>query len=173
MPQQPPASVVALDAVIDLATKQLELLADAAKRPDVDANGLARTSFEMTLKGIKASVAGLAQDASLPAEVRARIKRFVDAVDGYELHSVRLGQHLIAISDGWQCPSCGSDVARGAALSGVALGKSLVKLELVCAECQARSQPTPQGRKLFEAKFGHLVAPGWNAEASGFLWDRR
>lgn len=165
--------MVALDGILELTTQQLEMIADAANRPDVDSAGLLRTSFEMTLKGMRAHAAGLAKDAALPADARARLKRFIEAVDTYERQSVAVGQHLIALSEGWQCPSCGSDVARAAALSGVALGKSFVKLELVCAECGTRSLPPAQGRKLFEAKFGHLVVPGWNPEANGFLWDHR
>lgn len=164
---------MALDAILELTAGQLALLADGAKRPDVDLAGLTRSSYELLLKGIKASVAPLAQDASLSADARARAVRVVAAVEAWERASVTLGQHLIAMAGDWQCPSCGSDVARTAAVSGVALGKSLIKLELVCAECGRRSAPTAKGRKLFEEKFGHLVVVGWNPEANGFLWDRR
>lgn len=173
MPDKPSPSLLALDAMLDLATRQLELIADAAKRPDVDSAGLLRTAYDMTLKGMRANVTGLTQDQAVPADLRAHMICFVDAVNAYERRSVALGQHLIAISEGWQCPSCGSDVARAAWVSGVALGKSFVTLELVCAECATRSKPTPKGRKLFEEKFGHLVAPEWNPEANGFLWDHR
>lgn len=164
---------MALDAILELTTGQLALLADGAKRPDVDLAGLSRSSYELLLKGIKASVAPLAKDAALPAEARARVARVVAAVEAWERTNVALGQHLIAIADGWRCPSCGGDVARTAAVSGVALGRALIKLELVCAECGARSAPTAKGRKLFEEKFGHLVGAGWNPGANGFLWDRR
>ncbi len=172
MPGTPtPAS--ALDAILELTAGQLALLTDAAKRPDVDQGGVARTALAMLLKGVRASVAPLAKDPSMAAEARARIERVVCAVDGWERASVALGHHLIAIADGWQCRGCGSDVARGAALSGVTLGPTLVKLELVCAECGARSPPTAKGRKVFEEHFGHLVVDGWNPEANGFAWDRR
>lgn len=168
-----PPALHALDALLEHTARQLALLADARHRPDVDLVGLTRTSFEMTLKGMRASVLALRDDASLPAEVRARIGAFVAAVDAYEHQGVRLGQHLIAISAGWRCPSCGEDVARTAALSGVDAGAPFVKLELVCASCGTRSQPTPAGRKIFEEKFGHLVVPGWNPQQSGFVWDGR
>ncbi|MBI1946582.1 MAG: hypothetical protein HYS27_12850 [Deltaproteobacteria bacterium] len=168
-----PTPAAALDAILDLTAGQLALLADAAKRPDVDLGGVARTSFDLLLKGIKANVAPLTKDPAVPAETRARIERVVGAVEAWERSTVALGHHLIAVAEGWQCRSCGGDVARTAAVSGVALGKSLIKLELVCAECGARSAPTPKGRKVFEEKFGHLVVAGWNPEANGFQWDRR
>jgi len=173
VPDKPSPHAAALDAILELTAGQLALIADGAKRPDVDLAGLTRSSFDLLLKGIKANVAPLAGDASLPAEARARVARVVGAVEAWERASVMLGHHLIAIAGGWQCPACGSDVARTAAVSGVALGKSLIKLELVCAECGARSPPSAKGRKLFEEKFGHLVIAGWNPEANGFLWDRR
>lgn len=170
-PSSTPAA--ALDAILELTLGQLDLLRDAASRPDVDRAALTRTAFEMTLKGMRAAAAKAAADPTLPAEARARMEAFITAANDYEKGAVRVGQHLIAISAGWQCPQCKTDVARTAALSGVAAGKGFVKLELVCAECGARSVPTPQGRKVFEEKFGHLVAAGWNPEVHGFQWDRR
>jgi len=168
-----PTPATALDAILELTAGQLALLTDGAKRPDVDQGGLSRTALAMMLKGVRASVAPLAKDASLSADARARIERVVGAVDAWERASAALGHHLIAIAEGWQCRACGSDVARTAAVSGVKLGPSLIKLELVCAECGARSVPTATGRKVFEQHFGHLVVEGWNPEANGFLWDRR
>lgn len=173
MPNPSSSPAAALDAILELTTAQLAILRDAASRPDVDQAALTRTAFEMTLKGMRAAATKAVADASLPAESRARLEAFVAAANSYEKGAVRLGQHLIAISAGWQCPQCQSDVARSAALSGVAAGKGFVKIELVCAECGARSVPTPQGRKVFEEKFGHLVAAGWNPEVHGFLWDRK
>jgi hypothetical protein len=167
------STTVALSTLLEHTQKQLEILESMRTRPDVDLHGLMRTSFELTLKGMKTSVASLANDAALSSEVKERIAAFVAAVDRYESASVRVGQHLIAMSAGWQCPKCKSDVARTAALSGVGLGKGFVKLELVCAECGARSVPAPVGRKVFEEKFGHLVNASWNPEQCGFVWDHR
>lgn len=163
----------ALDAILEVTAGQLALLTDAAKRPDVDQGGVSRTALAMMLKGVRASVAPLRTDASLAPEARARIERVIGAVDAWERASAALGHHLIAIAEGWQCRACGSDVARTAAVSGVKLGPTLVKLELVCAECGARSMPTAKGRKVFEQHFGHLVVDGWNPEVNGFSWDRR
>lgn len=163
----------ALEAVLELATGQLALLRDAASRPDVDRAGLTRTAFDMVIKGMRAAAVQAARDPSLGAESRARLDAFVRAANDWERGAVPLSHHLIAMSAGWQCPQCSSDVARTAALSGVAQGKGFVRLELVCGECGARSVPTAAGRKVFEEQFGHLVAAGWNPEAHGFLWDRR
>jgi hypothetical protein len=167
------STTVALSTLLEHTQKQLEILESMRTRPDVDLHGLLRTSFELTLKGMKGSVAPLANDAALSTDIKERIAAFVAAVDRYESASARVGQHLIAMSTGWQCPKCKSDVARTAALSGVGLGKGFVKVELVCAECSTRSAPAPAGRKVFEEKFGHLVNASWNPEQSGFLWDHR
>ena len=161
-----PPRTPSLSPVVAVASTQLDLLLEAAAR-GADAAGLRASALDLVLRALRAEAEHAATTA--PADERAALAAFVDKVGRYERATVQLSQHLVEMTADWTCGKCGADVARGVAVSSVETGAALVRVDVECAACGARSKIAPQGRKVFEQRFGHLVRADWNPTANGFV----
>jgi len=150
----------ALARILDAAEVQLDLLADAATRPEVDSRGLAATGLELLLEAMAATVAEVPGD-----RYRAFAARVAEV--GAASEDVRL--HLIELAEGWACKSCGADVAKDASIAGIKARKP--KLSLVCKACGRATPVAALGLAAFKTRFGRRVSPAWNPSLQGFIWD--
>ncbi len=162
------SEVQALAKIIDVANTQLDLLDDAQRRSEVDKGQLARSSLDFLLQAIAVEADNLSS-GDVPPALRDAAARFAERERQLRATAIDVRHHLIALGDGWMCGQCKSDVVGGAVISGVQRKK--IKIELQCKSCGATSPIKPAGSKVFDGKFGHLVAEGWNPKLNGFVWN--
>jgi hypothetical protein len=105
----------------------------------------------------------------IDAKLQRAAQSFVDKAAALEQGSLDVHNHLIELSQGWECAACGADVVKEAAVGGVRA--ETYQVELVCAACGERSPLTGPGHKLFTKLFGSRLTPTWNPRANGFLWN--
>lgn len=166
-----PSPLEALEAIADATQQQLDMFADALRRPDVDVAGLARVSLELMFQAVASELRKLKDDAELPPQTREKFRRLVEQVEALKRSSVRLEQYLSDLSRDFRCSRCGKDVASGAQVSG--WRKGAPKVELICASCRATTPLTDAGMWEFQRRFGHLVGPDWVPERHGFASAER
>lgn len=158
----------ALSKILDAAGAQLDLLADATHRPEVDRARLSQSCLDFLLEAIAVQAENLAE-AKLPPDVRAAAQAFAERERDLRARSIDVRHHLIELGEGWMCGQCKTDVVSGAVISGVR--KKRIKLELRCKACGSTAPIKKQGRAAFDKRFGHLLADDWNPEANGFIWN--
>lgn len=164
------SQVEALLRIVETAGIQLDLLEDAAKRPEVDRAGLSEAGLELLLQSIASNARDAAESESDPG-LQDRLRAFADRVARWKSGAVQVSRHLLELATDWTCKQCGSDVPRGARISGVRA--AMVQVEIVCRACGAATKLNPKGKKAFERWFGPLVKPEWNPKLHGFEWDGR
>ncbi|MDP2340754.1 MAG: hypothetical protein Q8O67_07345 [Deltaproteobacteria bacterium] len=164
----------ALIAVLGELSAQRKLISDLeTSSTSPPGPALYRTALDLVEKRATAAARAVVADPKTPAATRQAAKAYVDDVEARAKTQVRVEDHLLAIAKGWTCASCKEDVVDGLAVSLLSAGRSGLRVELVCANCQKRSPPTKDGLKHFDRVFGPLVSSSWNPEAHGLLWDRR
>jgi hypothetical protein len=166
-----PEDTRALERVFEVARAQLDLLEDAARRPGIDRGALAANALEFLLAGVGAAAslaAGAPRLDPTRREARAALARRIDAL---RAATVDVRHHLIELSEGWACPACGADVAKGAAVTGVKLGQP--RVELVCKACGKHGRLGPRGQATFDRLWGPRAGPDWNPALEGFSWNER
>jgi hypothetical protein len=171
-PPPPTPAKDPVEGIFAVARTQLEILADARAR-GLAAPALEATTLELLLRAIAGAAHKRAQEPATPEPEREALAALARLVQERAASTVQLSSHLIEMTADWTCAHCGADVAEGATLSSVDKGLAFLRLDVVCASCGERSRPGATGRAVFDARFGHLVKPGWNPEAHGFVWDRR
>lgn len=140
---------------------QLELINQAAARPNVDVAKLKAQCFDLVADAIAAQAETLAGDPGAQANAR----RLISSLESHRQALVDVRLHLIELSEDWQCSVCGQDVARAAALSRV----SPLEAQLVCKACGAKTALTPEGQRKLQKLFGAVAAgAAWNPAMNGF-----
>jgi len=150
----------ALERIVSATETQLDILEDAARRPNVDLTKLSQQSLELLILAIASAAA-----------TDKRFIRLAERVDRWRSRGADVHHHLIELSADWRCPACKSDVAREAAIDGVKVG--LPRVELICANCGKKSRLNAKGQVAFERIFGPLLSPDWNPTLNGFKWNER
>lgn len=146
----------ALARIVAVARTQLDLLADARRRPEVDRGGLAQTSLELLLDCI-------AREA---AAAGGELAAFAERHEAERRRAVDVRRHLIAIGEGWSCRHCKNDVVRAVLLTRV---DGAWKPAIVCRACGRTSPLAPLGIAALKKRFdGLLEDPDWDPTANGF-----
>lgn len=152
----------ALEAIIAAAGQQLDLIEEAAIRPEIDKAQLSKSALDLVLAAMASHVQGL--DGEAFAAFAARVAQI-------KAEQIDVRHHLIELSESWVCRACKSDVASGAVIAGVKARKP--KVSLACKACGATTPLAPLGVAAFKKRFGQLVKPTWNPEHNGFIWNER
>jgi hypothetical protein len=155
-----------LSRLLETVNGLVEMLEQAGQRSDVNIPSLKAQCLDLMFEAIKAGATRLASDDSL-APLQEGARRLVDRIAAYQRSSIDVRLHLIDLSQGWRCSSCGSDVAAAAAL----VSKAPLVGELVCKACRARTPLTARGEQRLQELFGTLASGPWNPMLSGFITD--
>jgi hypothetical protein len=147
-----------LARVFDVAAGQLELLNQAALRPDVDRASLKAQCFDLVVEALGAQAQRLGSEPSA--------RKLLEKLAAHRQSALDVRTQLIRLSEGWSCSACGRDVAAGAAISRLAP----LEAQLICRNCGAKTALAPAGQLKLQQLFGAAAAAaGWNPTLHGFV----
>ncbi len=146
----------ALARIVATASTQLDLLADARRRPEIDRAGLAQTALDLLLESI-------AREA---AAAGGELVGFAERFEADKARGLDVRRHLIALGADWSCRHCKNDVVRAVILT---LADDVWKPQLVCRACGRTSPLAPRGIAALKKRFGaRLEDPAWDPTENGF-----
>ena len=152
------ANLDALAGLFDVVSGQLEVMNQAATRPDVDRAKLKAQCFDMVLEAVGAQANRLSAQPSA--------KKLLEKLAQHKKTGADVRMQLIALSEDWKCQACGRDVAGGATVTK----RAPLEGELVCKNCGAKTPLTPQGQTRLQKLFGaSAAAADWNPATNGFV----